>query len=416
MLATKFKWQDEKEGGDPPWTYDGGSAMRREPAAAVSRRRRARVRRVVFLLVLAAAGFFLATIERDEIYRATGVIEPYRVSSEHIKAPISGTLRQLAAGEGETIARGERLAVIWPDELDVVRDVETRQLNYEIALEEVRKTSENIATWEVQAARLERELALVRDDRSAVEALERRLAAAAREYHQRTSDAQRTAALFSAGVISASEHEQVTTRQAVAAEAVGNLEAEKRSLENTRAIRQEQLEREVELARRRILVEEIDLAQREKELAQQESMLEAARQRSAQMNIYAPWSGTVVRQEKSAGDRVISGETIVVLTAHRGLQVAVRLRPEHVRQLAVGQEALIVPRSDPRLRVAGQVGAIGSYARGESGGDGNYFPAWINISRPPTVELLLGTTADVTIMTGRRYRFIDRWRNGHDDD
>lgn len=410
MLATKFKWQEEKEGGEPPWLYDGSSSMRQVPAGTGRRGPARHWKKLVALLFLVAVFYAVARFEYEESFRASGIIEPYRVSREHIKAPISGTIRELSAHEGEIVSEGELLAVIWPDELDVLRDVENRKLDYEIALEEINKARETIAILETRIERLGKELSMLRDDRAPVAVLERKTAAAEREHRFRSSEWSRAQALYEQGVISASEHDRFQNRWELASEEVLALQEEIRALLNDRAIREEQLEREIELSRRQTVVERIHLEQRKKEMEQQETMLEAARRRAAQMDIFAPWSGTVVRQEKSAGDRVSSGESIVILSADRGKQVSIRVRPEDYPRLKVDQEALVFPRSSSREAIAGHVSAIGSYARRDAESGGHYIPAWIIVTGEAGRPLPLGTLADVTIRTGRKTTLLSRDR------
>lgn len=404
-MSARFKWQEEKEAGGVPWQVDGTSEIRKVSRAIA---RAAKVRRLVkaFTWLVLAAGIvaFLFYWEYETVIRAPGVFEPYGVSGEQVKAPLAGTLVELGASEGETVSRGDLLAVIWPDELDVVRDVENRRLNYELTLDEIRKIEENTRNLAVRRRQLERERDLLASDDSEILALEHRLAASRENLARLADDARRSLALYEREVISRVEKERMTSAHAAAVSEVSALESEIGGLRRRREIALSAMDRELESLDGQIIADGITLAQRKREKEQQSSMLASALTRADRTRIYSPRDGLVVRQEKVAGDRVANGETVFVVSPAERMQVTLRVNPEHFPNLFVGQEALIYSRAVPDSRresARGRVSVIGSYAR--PGGEGQYHIPVTVLVEEVYAEIPLGTGADAVLpVPGRR--------------
>ncbi|HNQ34704.1 MAG TPA: HlyD family efflux transporter periplasmic adaptor subunit [bacterium] len=412
MKKSRFKWQEEKESDEPPWLYDGSSLMRNGQEEAAARKRAGRRRMTIGLAVLAAVVLFLLLFRFEDVVRAGGEVEPLNIL--YIKAPLTGTIDQLPFSEGQEIKQGQLLVSIWPEELDIFRDVENKRYEFENANREFQKENERLVMLAVKYERLKREKAIFEGDDSEVRVLQERIQAAGVTLDQRSKDEKRSKNLFQQGVVSAAEYENVLANLELSRSVYAEAGARLHALKNERAIRIEQLTRDIEMTEKELSVSRISSGQWEAEQVQKSSMLEAASKRAELMLITAPSDGQIVRQEKKLGDRVGNGDLIFVLSTGRERRLSVRIDPVDSLRVEVGQPVRVYSSLFSRRYgyASGRVIELGTYARSQSGpGLQTYIPAKVAVDQPP-FPLLLGTRVEVQILTGRKRTLLSRRPSG----
>ncbi len=403
-MMARFNWQEEKEDGARPWSYDGSSSMREKPQSRGQKWLR-RLRRLAYLGLCLGALFLVGRlVYRAEKVSAVGELEPLHLEETHIKASLEGVIEELAVVEGDFVEEGDLLALLQPEKLEFVRDVENRRLEVARLRRELEQAGQYLFLLATRREELKEEAQLL-EERSELAALEARISGLELERDQARRNLDRARSLHEESVISSAEYEQVLTDFEVITTRKVSLEAELGALDNSRRLARQRLDREIKVLEQEIVLAEMEQAQLAMEKNYQEDMLFSAEKRAAGAVIRAPWSGRVVQCHKNAGDLVTGGETILMLVPGDYRRVTARVKPEDSFKVVPGQQALIYSRSFSTFRHGygtGRVVSVGNYIRSHSGpGLTRYVPVLIEVENIPYF-LPFGSSVQVVIITGQR--------------
>ena len=111
--------------------------------------------------------------------------------------------------------------------------------------------------------------------------------------------------------------------------------------------------------------------------------------------LVAPFAGTVLETDVSAGDRVASTTTVLTLANLKTLQVVASVDETEIRQVSVGQDATITFDAFPGQTFTGKVLAVP--LQGTLQGDVMVYSVPISLTGADDLSLLVGMTANVDI-------------------
>ncbi|MFH1902786.1 MAG: HlyD family efflux transporter periplasmic adaptor subunit [Candidatus Omnitrophota bacterium] len=405
-MCAKFKWQEEKDDGKPAWSIDGSSSTRGEKAGVEVKQatwwdRYGRKTLFSLLWILIGIVIIIALSFRfTNRVKAAGTVEPHNI--EYITAPVEGTVELLAVVEGQTVKEGELLAKIRPDNAGSYQDVEAEKFDLAGLQKEPQKSRERIAMLSDNLGRLRQEADIFRKGESEIQAAQEKILAVEAEYKQAVKNEERARKLYQQEAISQVEYEDVVTRTEVARANSAIAKAQRITLQNQRSIKEQQLLREVESTEREITLEKDTLRQRQSEYSQKRAMLQAARDQAGRLIILAPRDGQIIRREKGVGEHVKNGDLVFALAPDRKMVLIVKVSPDDLPKIQIGQKALIYPRNfSQRFSGVGEgrVIQVGTYARlqGQQG-QVTYVLVKVLVEKS-RLSLVPGSFADVVILT-----------------
>lgn len=321
--------------------------------AARRRRRRRRTLWIVAIALVVAVGVGLALrgragtdavdtvaepLERGRFVRETtgsGVVEAVRERA--LAFPSGGTVAEVRVEEGDAVAAG-----------DVLIRLDTAELERSLA-----STRASLAS---ARAELDRTVAQLRVDRldaeSAVAQAEDRLLQARADLRSRQADFDRAERLRELGAASRDEVQNARDARDAAARAVAQAEL---GLE----VAQTRLANLQGLAEAQRSSAEARVSGLETDLANLQARLEDAELRS-------PFAGVVARLSVEPGDAAGS-QPVATVADPADLRVRASFDENRAAELAVGQEADVVPDADTRSRLPATVQRLAPVAEREGG-------------------------------------------------
>jgi multidrug resistance efflux pump len=407
-MCAKFKWQEEKDDGNPDWSVDGSSSTRGDKAGTeveqtTWRERHGRKALFSLLWILIGTVIIIAlSFHFMNRVKTVGKVEPHDV--EDIVSPVEGTVELLSVAEGQMVKKGETLARIRPDNAGSSKDADAEKFDLAGLQKEPQKSRERIAMLSDNLGRLRQEADLSRKDESEFQAAQEKILAAEAEYKQAVKDEERARSLYQQEAISQVEYEDVVTRTELARANSAIAKAQQKTLQNQQSIREQQLLREIESTEREITLENGTLRQRESEYSQKKAMFQAASDQAGRLVILAPRDGQIIRRDKDVGEHVKNGDLVFALAPDRETVLLVNISPEDLPKIKLSQKVLIYPRGFSRRFSGpgeGRVIEIGTYARPQGQeGQVTHVTVKVLVDEKSRLSLVPGSSADVVILTG----------------
>jgi len=332
--------------------------------------RRRRIRVLALLLLLAAGGFATWRFVLRHPDLPPGVIGMSgRIEGDDsaVAAKASGRIREIAVREGDRVEAGQVLALLDDDQIRAreqqaaaaVRQAEARvklsQRQIAVLNEQLRqnqlgvdqarvdaqgKVSEaegRLAAAEAQLAQAEAAHAMAQWDRDAMARLYQKELVAEQEA-QRT----RQTELAQAAVVAASRRQVEAAR--------GALTAARANLVNP-AIRASQ----AAAVEGQILQAQADIAAAEADAERARAMLDEASANRRDLQVIAPFAGTVATRTAEPGEVVVAGTPIVTMVNLAEVYLRAFVPEGQIGRVRVGQPARIYLDSDPRKPIGAEV-------------------------------------------------------------
>ena len=386
-----------------------------------------RLRLVTILLLigaLLAVGYWWF-IKR---YRVTTDNAYVMADSARISSRLPGTIQRVAVENDQPVQTGQVLAELDPHDYQAERDqavaavtrieAEMRAAQVTVPLTNTR-TSAQVRETEalVQASRDK-----VEEARHRLEELQQKRLAALAEFKHAERDYERYDNLYLDGAGTEQQRDRTGTArkkakaQLEAADAEiaalrAFLQAAGQEVDRTRAQHQASLG-----DRRRVEIEELNLAALKAELAEKQAKLQAAELQLSYCTITAPINGYISQKNIQLGDRVQPGQSLMSVVPLQDVYVEANFKETQLENVRIGQKttvhADIYPGHTFRGRVTGiraGTGAAFSMLPPENA-TGNWIkvvqrvPVRIDLDQPPPPDhpLRVGLSLEVTIDTHDR--------------
>ena len=299
----------------------------------------------LLLPVLLAGGAVLAFVQaRGGTLVLTGVV----TTNDVVVSPqVGGQVSQLLVTEGDSVKKGQLLAVLAPDEL--------RAENAYYA-QSAASVSAQVQASEADLRFQERQSAeQIRQAGSNLAATEAQAAAAAAEREQARLTYERARGLSGQGVVSPQDLDQA---KAAADAGQAKLEALERSIEAQRAA----------LALARATAEQVQV--KRSQLRTNEHLQQAAAAQSARADVrlrytelHAPIDGVVDVRAARAGEYVAAGQAVLTLVNPDDLWVRVDVEESYIDRVALGDRMTIrLPSGQERQGTVFHRGVDAGYA------------------------------------------------------
>lgn len=118
----------------------------------------------------------------------------------------------------------------------------------------------------------------------------------------------------------------------------------------------------------------------------------------AATSLAAPFDGTILQVDASAGDRISSGATILTIADLTGLEVLASVDETTIKSITEGQAARITFDAVPGQTLSGVVGSIP--LQGALQSDVMVYEVPVSLQGAQNLSLMVGMTANVSIATG----------------
>ena len=276
----------------------------------------------VIVLIIAVAGSALAFVLTRN--RSNGIVLTGIVTTDEVvvSSQVAGRLAQVAVQEGDSVKKGQLLAVIAPKEL------QADQAYYAHAMEgsgaQVGVAKSNLKYQELQTRDQ------IHQAEANVAATEAQQKQAAASLELADSNFRRTDGLFKQGIASAQEEDQArTTRDAAQAnvEALGKqVQAANAALALARANEEQ------------IVMRERELTSNRHQFAAAQAQNEAAQVRLGYTEIRSPIDGLVTVRAALQGEVVNPAQPIVVLYDPDNLWVRADVEETYIDRIRIGQQ------------------------------------------------------------------------------
>lgn len=115
----------------------------------------------------------------------------------------------------------------------------------------------------------------------------------------------------------------------------------------------------------------VDLAVQQNAVQQAQLGLEALQSQLSQMQIVAPFAGTIIASNGQAGASVSAYQPVLTIANPKTLEVAVDLSPDQLTRVAVGQKVNVTVRDFPGQNIGGKVTGLPSVVLAASNQDQN---------------------------------------------
>ncbi|CDM64573.1 multidrug resistance efflux pump [Pyrinomonas methylaliphatogenes] len=334
-------------------------------------------RRTVILLIslalLLVAGFFVwlpllrSPRATEEVIALSGRIEADEAA---VAAKTPGRVREITVREGDQVKAGQVIAILDDDQLSA------REHQAEAAVEQAearrRSAERQIAVLQDQLRQSEISVSQARADaqgrvrqaEAQVAAAQSQLAQAEAAYELARYDAERLIKLAHSGDVSERTAQQARSNAELQAAAVlaarkqveaarGALEAARANLFNPpiRSAQVDALEQQIAQAR-----EEIAAAEAEAKRAR--AQLEEARANRRDLQIVAPFDGTVVARVAEPGEVVVAGTTIITLVNLSEVYLRGFVPQSEIGRVRVGQPARVYLDSTPNQPIEAYVARV----------------------------------------------------------
>ena len=281
---------------------------------------------------------------------ATGVVEPNAYSETPVISLVGGVVRRVEAQLGETVGKGQTVAVVFSDELAAAQsryltlqtEARTARANYERAAKLVRIAP--ASNTELDEARA-------------------KLKTAEAELEEHHKHHERTAKLLAIGAASREEFEQATTRIKTAeadleqarrrynrAAELARLNPVSNAELEQAAVRQRTAEAELGTARQRLLL--LGLSE------QRVNALRSPAQISSEIALQAPVSGTVTTRAVNPGEVVEANKELLKITNLSTVWVVAQVYEKDLGRMRAGTGASVTTDAFPGKLFRGQVAYI----------------------------------------------------------
>lgn len=364
MIETETKSPPHPRGGEPPAV---------EPPARTSRGLPKPIRALVALVAVALAGLALWYLFAGGAPEARGVIAVSgRLESDDaaVAAKIAGRIREIAVREGDAVTAGQVIAVL--DDDQVRAREQAAQSAVDQADARVSRARQQIAVLEQQReqsrlgiaqARLDAE-GRVEQARAQIAAAEAQLAQAEASHEQARYDAEKFTALARDGVEAertAKQFRTIAESQAAAVQAArkqveaarGALDAARANLANPaiRAAQTGAVDEQIDQAR-------ADVAAAQAEADRARAQLEEARANRRDLEVRAPFAGTVATRSAEPGEVIQPGTPIVTLVDLAEVYMRAFVPEGEIGRVRVGQRARVYLDSAPETPIEAYVSRV----------------------------------------------------------
>jgi len=400
-MCASFRWESTED--SERWEADGTSAPRKTNGRQTRRRfwTPGKIVLAVLLGLLAAFTVFGFAYKIEDRVSASGTVEPLDIT--YIKSPQKATIQELGFREGDYVRKGQLLVRLYPDSNEIFEDIEDKELEIQNLEKECQQAAEAVAILKNELAKSSTEKDILEKDDSEVKSCTASIQAAEVELKQKQNDCNRCEDLYSQGLIAKRELENASAARDVAA---ARLRAEKAKLEtvfSTRRIKLENLEKQIDILKKKIKVAELECSQKQEQLTTTRQQLEAALLRKKRLSINSPIGGTIARLDKKEGDHVEPGELIMILTASADLKIKALVPAADAYKIKLGQPVRIFSRAYSSVvygHASGSVIEKSTYLRKEGSASGR-LPVFVRIDESP-FPLDLGSSVETRIIVGKR--------------
>lgn len=278
---------------------------------------------------------------------ATGVVQPNAYKETPVISLLGGVLREVNSELGETVGRGETLAIIFSDELAASQsrylglqtEAQTARQNYD-------RTARLVKISPVSNTELDQALARLKTAQAELE-----------EHHKHH---ERTEKLLAIGAVSREEFEQATTKLKTAeasveeakrrydrAVRVAEINPVSRSEFEQAAVKRQTAESDLVTAKQRLLL--LGLS------SQRVNSLRSPSQITSEVSITAPVSGTITKRDVNQGEVVEANKELMRVTNLGIVWVIAQVYEKDVSMLRSGSGASVTTDSYPGRIFRGQV-------------------------------------------------------------
>jgi HlyD family secretion protein len=329
------------------------------------------VRASIAITLLAAAPvwwfFFRQPSTPDEIIEVSGRIES---DDAVVAAKTSGRIREITVREGDHVKTGQVIVVLDDDQVNA--RVEQSQSDVDRAEARLQHARQQIAVLQAQLEQSRLSVSQARTDadgrvsqaQAQVAAAEASLARAEADYKQARADAERFTTLAENGDAPARDGEQArTTAEAHAAvvqaarkqveAARGALLATKANLDNPaiRAAQSAAIEQQISQA-------QADIQSAEAEASRARALLQESQADRRDLQIVAPFEGTVATRAAEPGEVVSPGTAIVTIVNLNQVYLRAFIPEGQIGRVRTGQPARVYLDSNPRQPIEATVARI----------------------------------------------------------
>lgn len=278
---------------------------------------------------------------------ATGVVQPNAYKETPVIPLLGGVVRKVNAELGQSVGKGQTLAVIFSDELAASQsrylalqtEAQTARQNYE-------RTARLVKISPVSNAELDQALARLKTAQAELE-----------EHHKHH---QRTVSLLEIGAVSREEFEQATTKLRTAeadveearkrydrAVRVAEINPVSRSEFEQAAVKRQTAESDLATAKQRLLLLGLP--------SQRVNSLRSPSQITSEVSITAPVAGTITKRDVNQGVVVEANKEMMRVTNLGSVWVIAQVYEKDIRLLRTGSGASITTESYPNRLFRGHV-------------------------------------------------------------
>lgn len=334
--------------------------------------RKKKIARVILLVTLlsgaAAWWFFLRKpTGAKEIIAVSGRIES---DDAVVAAKTSGRIREITVREGDHVKAGQVVAVLDDEQLNA--RVQQEQSNVERSEAKLRFSRQQIAVLQAQLeqsrlgvnqARVDAE-GRVSQAQAVVASAEASLAKAEADYRQARADEERFTTLADQGDVPARDGEQARTaaqaHKAVVEAARKQVEAARGALLATKANLDNPAIRAAQAAsvEQQILQAQSDIQSAEAEVAHSQAQLQEAEADRSDLQIAAPFDGTVATRSAEPGEIVSPGTAILTILNPGQIYLRAFIPEGEIGRVRTGQMARVFLDSNPKQPLEATVARI----------------------------------------------------------
>lgn len=340
-------------------------------SVAANNRKKKIARAILAITLLSGAAawwfFFRQPSDAKEIITVSGRIES---DDAIVAAKTSGRIREITVREGDHVNAGQVVAVLDDDQLNA--RVQQEQSNVERSEARLRFSRQQIAVLQsqleqsrlgVNQARVDAE-GRVSQAQAVVASAEASLAKAEADYRQARADEERFTMLADQGDVPArdGEHARTTAQahKAVVEAARKQVEAAKGALLATKAHLDNPAIRAAQAAsvEQQILQAQSDIQSAEAELARSRAQLQEAEVNRGDLQIVAPFTGTVATRSAEPGEVVSPGKAILTILNPGQVYLRAFIPEGEIGRVRTGQLARVFLDSNPQQPLEATVARI----------------------------------------------------------
>jgi multidrug efflux pump subunit AcrA (membrane-fusion protein) len=384
--------------------------------------RRRRWRTIAWLGALTWGGSALCFWEIED--RAGGEFQLRSAVRAEIRAPLAGFLREVCVAEGQPVSPGTRILRLEVPELNsqlARKQAELAEADAGLCLLEAGTRPEELLAQRqrIDSARTWRDIALKNRDQarealtSQLAGLDGDIARAQAEWDAARENLSRAKTLHAQQAISSKDFEAAQLRLRAAQAACDKAAADKRSVESRGVllVELELAERNHDLASLESALTVMEAGSRPEEINAQQARVNRLREelreleeRQRQLVVCSPVGGLVTTHRfcEKVGSHFQAGDLILLVEDPSSLEAEIRLDEQAVRRVHNGQTATLRPRAVPLEKVSAVVRRVADAAvPAEAAGSASRVHVNCILDRS-TERLRPGMSGYARIDTGRR--------------